>query len=612
MSRLPARARTLAPGLWIGVAVFAGVLALRLLALSHLISSPQAAPTGGDIAFYSHWAERILGGEWSDGRAFYALPLFAYWLAALYGIFGVSSFFPGLLQCTADAGTALLLYNLTARLFDESQPGDLSHGGKIAGGLAAAIWAFYLPAQAFSIVLMPTVLGVFVFWFLVWQIIGKSEPPGWLACLLWGLLIGITAMAVATILFAIPLLLAALIWKWRPGTKAITLGAVALLGGVALGTSPCWLHNRFVAKDGVFLSAHSGVNFWIGNNPDANGYPRFGEVRAGQAEMLRDSVAVAEQAAGKTLTRGEVSEFWSAKARAYIASDVTGWLRLIGRKVWNFWNAFQYDDLSVVGKLREQGVIFPGIRFGLLAALALAGIPFALRAWPGSRWILAAVGLHMLALLPVFITERYRLAAAPGLVIFAVLGLRHFWESCARIRVRAAAVYLVLLALAAGLVSWSPTEPALWALDPYNAGREALDAGDLPLAQRKLELAHSYVPQSAEINLALGNLWLARNDRGAAREFYRDTLAAQPEHKSALNNLGVLALEEGDFFGAQVYLRRALRADPANAKSHYLLARALLGAGDLKQARAEIAEAIRLSPEQPEFRSLYEKLTSQP
>src|SRR5207244_10724756 len=119
----------------------------------------------------------------------------------------------------------------------------------------------------------------------------------------------------------------------------------------------------------------------------------------------------------------EVSQFWSAKARDYIRHKSGEWLRLLGIKFRNFWNAFQYDDLSIITTLREQGVTFPGIYFGLVAALALPAIVIGWKAAPLSRWITAAIILHLLALLPVFMTERYRLPIVPGLLIFAAFGV---------------------------------------------------------------------------------------------------------------------------------------------------------------------------------------------
>ena len=79
-----------------------------------------------------------------------------------------------------------------------------------------------------------------------------------------------------------------------------------------------------------------------------------------------------------------------------------------------FWSAFQYDDLSIITILREQNVTLPGIYFGLVAALALPAMFLVWKAAPLARWIAVAIALHMLALLPVFTTERYRLPIVPG------------------------------------------------------------------------------------------------------------------------------------------------------------------------------------------------------
>jgi hypothetical protein len=148
------------------------------------------------------------------------------------------------------------------------------------GIAAAAGWALFQPAQVYSMVLMPTVLVAFTSWWVVWRIVRRDIAPGAGEALLLGVVIGVAAMAGATILFLAPLVLAAILLKQQRDTAAPGLLAQSNRrspprAGIAVGTSPAWLHNAVVARDPVFLSAHSGVNFWIGNNPDATGYPTF-------------------------------------------------------------------------------------------------------------------------------------------------------------------------------------------------------------------------------------------------------------------------------------------------------------------------------------------------
>ena len=180
------------------------------------------------------------------------------------------------------------------------------------GVLAAIGWAFFQPAESYSIILMPTTWLVFVFWYLVWSVVRYRELPSLGRLLSYGLVVGITAMGIATILLLIPLLLLAILLRWKSTTSWRALGMAVLLGGVLLGASPAWIHNYFVAHDRVFLSAHSGVNFWIGNNPVATGYPKFPPgLHAGQEAMLKDSITTAEKAAGRSLKRSEVSAYWA-------------------------------------------------------------------------------------------------------------------------------------------------------------------------------------------------------------------------------------------------------------------------------------------------------------
>ncbi len=596
--------------------LFAAVVLVRLIALVQLSASPFLLPSGGDMHFYDSWAQRILRGESAANVAFYGLPGYAYLLAFIYKVCGYGPFVPGLLQALLDGGTALLIFRLTLLLLTQNRarstttPSPATQPRELVAWLAGFAWAFFVPAQAYSAILMPTAWVIFVFWLIVWRIAEIKHAPSPRESLLLGLLVGVTATAVATILFLIPLVLAATWIKPRKIDNRIraAFAALVLLLGVFVGTAPCWVHNYFIARDPVVLSAHSGINFWIGNNPDANGYPKFPPgLRAGQSAMLEDSIRAAESAAGRPLPRAEVSRFWSEKAKHYIAGNFTDWLRLLARKFRNFWSAFQYDDLSIITILREEGVIFPGIYFGLVAALAVPGMILQWRN-PTARWVALAILVHLCALLPVFVTERYRLPIVPGLLVFAASGLSILHESIARARMRIVFIYFALLVVSTLFVSWPQRDRALWALDAYNSGRQSLESNNYAMAERKLLLARSYVPDNAETNFALGNLRLAQNQRDDASAFYRETLRVDPRHKGALNNLGVIALEAHDLPAARLYFTAALAQDRHDAKTHFLLAKTAAAEGDLPNAQREIAEALKIAPAQPEFLELEKEL----
>ena len=624
--------------------LFAAVFLLRLIVLLRLTNSPFLLPNSGDMHFYNEWAQRILHGQVTEHHAFYGLPLYPYLLACLYALFGYSPFIPGFLQAILDGGTAVLLYKLAVKIFGspaqaerpavdgpqgrgyrarlgvagpENGPRDFfqRYRGECIGVLAALGWGFFLPEEAYSAILMPTAGLVFVFWFVVWQIVHRRDAPTSLGSLLLGLLIGFTAMGIATILLLVPLLFVALFFKWsRMGdTRSIWLAkgaAVALVFiGIGIGASPCWIHNYFIARDPVFLSAHSGVNFWIGNNPVATGYPRFPPgLHAGQNAMLEDSITTAEKAAGRSLKRSEVSAYWSEKARSYIKNNFGAWLKLLRVKAGNFWNAFQYDDLSIITILREQNVILPGLKFGLVAALAIPGFLFAVSKYRLSRWVAAAILLHMTSLLTVFVTERYRIAAVPGLLLGASFGVSELWQSCVSAKYSRAALYLAFLLAATLFVSIPQKDPGLWALDAYNAGWQALQSNNLPLGEKKLNVAYAYAPENAEVNFALGNLRLAQGNNPAAESYYLATLRLDSNHEGAYNNLGILALEEKRWSCAAKFFAKAVQQDPHDAKTYYLIAQAQLNAHDFQNASLAIAHAIELNPAEPQFHALSEEI----
>jgi tetratricopeptide (TPR) repeat protein len=620
--------------------VWLGVFFMQFIVLNTIAASRHFLPDGDDMKFYNDWAKRILGGQFTDGKAFYGLPGYAYALAGIYKASGgyshwYSPYLVGQLQAALHALTATWLFLLARRTFGGEAPDEKRRGTAI-GVLAAAAWACFTPAQVFSAILMPTAWVVCAYWGMVYWLVlvhGRRTASWWRPWLWMGLLAGISAMMVATILMLLPLAVVAIALTVGRGNPLrgrllpVAAAVVVLMAGVYAGCAPVWIHNYFIAKDRVLLSAHDGLNFYLGNHATSNGYTKIPTgLRASQEGLLKDSLTIPEKMAGHPLKRSEASAFWKEKGKAFIREQPVAWMRLLWRKFENFWNAFQYDDLSILKLLHDEKAVPPGLRFGFAAALGLPALLLCWRRWPRSRWVAGGVLLHMAALMPVFITERYRLAAAPGLMLLAAAGLWLLWENITARSWDKVALQFALTAVCAWFVSQPQRDIGLWSLDFYKAGIRAtegrtealaqneakLAAAYLGSARRNLETAYAYVPNNPDITFALGNVWYYNRDNARAKLCFERAIrlgaAAGQPHDGALNNLGVIALTEKRPKDAELLFQRSIQAEPGDAKTWSLLAEACRDQGDIAHAEIAITQAIKLDGKEAAFQKFRDDL----
>ncbi|MGC4083967.1 MAG: hypothetical protein QM736_18125 [Vicinamibacterales bacterium] len=108
---------------------------------------------------------------------------------------------------------------------------------------------------------------------------------------------------------------------------------------------PVALRNYAVGGGFYLTTSQFGPNFYIGNNPQADGtYAslRFGR---GAPEYERtDATELAEHALGRTLTPAEVSGFWTGRALDFITTHPGAWLALEARKALLLVNATEMLD----------------------------------------------------------------------------------------------------------------------------------------------------------------------------------------------------------------------------------------------------------------------------
>ena len=113
-----------------------------------------------------------------------------------------------------------------------------------------------------------------------------------------------------------------------------------------------------------------------------------------------------------------------------------------------------------------------------------------------------------------------------------------------------------------------------------NLARLLLENGRFAEAMDALEAALALEPQSAELALLSGRVWVELGDLREAAQWFGRVLRLDPASHEARVQFGFLALDAGDPERAEATFRDVLAALPDHAAARNGLARALLDQGD--------------------------------
>jgi hypothetical protein len=99
-----------------GLLLFVVTFTVQLLILTSFSKTLEFVPEGDDMKFYMDWALRIAHGQWTDHRAFYGLPGYAYLMAPIFALIRqpeACAYTIGFLQALLDAGISVLLWKIS-------------------------------------------------------------------------------------------------------------------------------------------------------------------------------------------------------------------------------------------------------------------------------------------------------------------------------------------------------------------------------------------------------------------------------------------------------------------------------------------------------------------
>jgi len=600
------------------VSIFAVAFAVRLLHVMLIRSAPFFTVLMGDSHGYDEWAQRIAGGEWLGREVFYQAPLYPYLLGSIYAIAGRHLLLVRIVQIVIGSASCALLGLAVARLLSRR-----------AGIVAGLMLALYAPAIFFDGILQKSVLDVFFVCLALWLIAKLStaeraetaekksslRSPRSLRLNLWlflGLTMGGLALTRENALVFIAVLLA---WslvgvdRARPDVERRTThvdrlrGAAVFLAGIAIVLVPVAARNAYVGGGFYLTTSQFGPNFYIGNNPSADGtyQPlRFG--RGAPEYERQDATELAETALGRKLSPAEVSSFWVDKALEFITSRPGAWLKLMARKFALLANATEMLDTESQEAHAEWswplriGGWFG--HFGVLVPLAVLGLVLT---WPLQsrlRVVYAMTIAYAASVVVFYVFARYRYPLVPLLIVFAAGGLVRAADALARRRWHLTPALPAAVVLAAVFANWPILSATLMrAITETNLAVALQAEGRIDEAidhyQRAIALQPEYAPAYNNLGAALH----AKGRHDEAIATYQQALRLRPDFPLAHYNLANALNDAGRPREAVEHFRIALQTISGSADVHNNLGIALMGEGKADDAIAEFRVAVQLEPE---------------
>ncbi|HNT35086.1 MAG TPA: glycosyltransferase family 39 protein, partial [bacterium] len=310
---------------------------LRVLHLAGMTKAPDFHAPILDSLYHDLWATRFVQGQLPQ-EPYFRAPLYPTLLGCLYRFFGRDLFIPRIFGIFLGLGAAGLVLAIGTRVF-----------GRAVGILSAGILLFYWPLIYHETELLIPATLVFLLMLALWNLTRALERPErgtrWL---LTGVCFGLAAITRPNILLFMPVLAGWLVWREKARARA-WLAVTLLTVGSIITIAPVTLRNYFVGRDFVLIASQGGINFYIGNNPESDGFTAKTPLGYNWHGDYEDSVALfakrrAEKIVGHPMKASEISRFWFREGYQFWIESPAQALRLLARKLYLFWNAYEIKN----------------------------------------------------------------------------------------------------------------------------------------------------------------------------------------------------------------------------------------------------------------------------
>ncbi|MBI4845876.1 MAG: tetratricopeptide repeat protein [Candidatus Omnitrophica bacterium] len=544
---------------------------LRLVYIYQYKDSPFFSSPVIDALSHYKYALRMAKGDWLvKGVVAPRAPLYVYFLALIFKFFGTGFTAARIVQAFLGSINCILVYFLGKRVFSP-----------LVGMVAAFICSVYGVFIYFDAEFLTVGLTIFLELLLLLMFLHTAEKPRawkWFCC---GLLFGISLQTSPNVILFFPLML---IWaylfsddKGFKSSKRLK-SVIFVFFGAALTVLPLSLRNYFQGGEFVLIATSSGINLYIGNNPQADGKSAHPPSRdfsysGWEDNVLISSTKAAEREAGRKMKASEVSSFWVKKTRDFIFKAPGKFLGLLIRKFYYFFNAYEipenqsiyffriWSSLLQVLVFANSFISFP---FGIICPLALLGMAVSFRKEKSIILLFLFILAHFLLMMIFFVVSRYRTPIIPYFVIFSVYGGLWFLKNPKNMKLKSKTVLICLFMFLfffcnSKLFGVADEDTSRWF---FNLGTAFRYKGENEKARKSFAQALKLSLNDPDIRYNLGVFDLETGKYDDAIKNFLLSIERDPLDSAAYANAGVALMKKGNTDEALIYFKKALEIDP--------------------------------------------------
>ncbi|MGQ9810037.1 MAG: tetratricopeptide repeat protein [bacterium] len=569
-------------------------ITVRAIYLHDIIDTVEFKVPLLDAAWYDTHALEVLKGDLLASQSTFRVPLYIYFLAGCYKIFGHQYLPPVLFQVILGSLVCGIIFLIGDRVF-----------GFWAGLVAGLGMALHRVAVFSDLQLLPTtifIFGIVVATYLVIRGLETDKARSWILA---GVCIGISFLTRPDVVFFTIAICLIPLFKFgaRRGFRRIS----SVLSPVVVAMLLLGVRNLIVTGEFHLFSSQGSLNLYIGNAAFADGKTPVHPPTHAKFNLTMDRrddsmLAAAKQHAmedlGRPITDSELSRYLLRRTIEDIRQNPARWVILMLKKVYYFLNNYERSDLKPMWRIsRNLSWTMKNLLLPFTSAIVPASLGFLLvlvRKDGRGLVILAGFVAFALGTILFFVSWRYRLPAVIYIWILAGYGLVEVLRALNARRF----IFVISSGLLMGAVGFVSASSYLGVRDEaFSANylvNEAVVHSTYGLDDEAVSILKEAIdlnPASERTHFVLGHQYAkmgkideARREMGIATMLFPGYLPA------AHTTLGVALFKAGDYAKAADEFREALKFASTDVSIKTKLVVSLMHLGEIEEAERMIAE----------------------